>query len=152
MVYSMEALEAFASTMKTDMTVKAPQDFAAIVIQNAEEQLSQHLSPSVKLLTALNLLVLNKNVLVLIFVSVNLTVNLVDVFVLVDSEISALVECDICCLGHSLLHTNYLFKYLCSNYLISINTDFSSINISLIEGATMPMAIATLYINQIFLD
>ena len=84
MVYSMEALKAFASTMKTDMTVKAPQDFAAIVIQNAEMQLSQRLSPSVKLLTALNLLVLNKNVLILSFVSVNLTVNWVDVFVLVD--------------------------------------------------------------------
>ena len=84
MVYSMEALEAFASTMKTDMTVKAPQDFAAIVIQNAEEQLSQNLTPSVKLLTPLNLLVLNKNALVLNFVSVNLTVNSVDVFVLVD--------------------------------------------------------------------
>ena len=48
--------------------------------------------------------------------------------------------------GHSLLHTNYLFKYLCSNYLISINTKFSSINISLlIEGATMSMAIKFIY-------
>ena len=48
--------------------------------------------------------------------------------------------------GHSLLHTNYLLKYLCSNYLISINTDFSSIDISLlIEGATSPRAIKFIY-------
>ena len=75
MVYSMEALKVFASTMKTDMTAKAPQDFVTIVIQNAEEELAQLL---------VNLLVLNKNALILIrFVSVNLTVNSVDVFVLV---------------------------------------------------------------------
>ena len=41
MVYSMEALKVFALTMKTDMTAKAPQDFAMIVIQNAEEELGQ---------------------------------------------------------------------------------------------------------------
>jgi hypothetical protein len=59
MVYTMEALKAFASTMKTDMTVKAPQDFVKIVIQNAEEE-------SVQLLV--NLLALNNNVLIRIYI------------------------------------------------------------------------------------
>ena len=49
MVYTMEALKAFASTMKTDMTVKAPQDFVMIVIQNAEEELGQLLVKSLTL-------------------------------------------------------------------------------------------------------
>ena len=80
MVYSMEALKVFASTMKTDMTAKAPQDFAAIVIQNAEEELVQ---PLVKL-SLLDLSVRNKNVLKNIIVVLNLTVNSVDVFILVD--------------------------------------------------------------------
>ena len=80
MVYSMEALKVFASTMKTDMTVKAPQDFATIVIQNAEEVMAQ---PLVKL-SLLDLSVRNKNVLKNIIVVLNLTVNSVDVFILVD--------------------------------------------------------------------
>ena len=78
MVYSMEALKVFASTMKTDMTVKAPQDFVTIAIQNAEEELVQPL---------VNLLALNKNVLILIhFVLVTLTVKSVNVFVLVHRQ------------------------------------------------------------------
>ena len=80
MVYTMEALKAFASTMKTDMTAKAPQDFATIVIQNAEEVMAQ---PLVKL-SLLDLSVLNKNVLKNIIVVKNLTVNSVNVFILVD--------------------------------------------------------------------
>ena len=58
MVYIMEALKAFASTMKTDMTAKAPQYFVKIVIQNAEEE-------SVQLLV--NLLALNNNVLIMTY-------------------------------------------------------------------------------------
>ena len=78
MVYSMEALKVFASTMKTDMTVKAPQDFVTIAIQNAEEELAQPL---------VNLLALNKNVLILIhFVLVSLIVKSVNVFVLVHRQ------------------------------------------------------------------
>ena len=80
MVYTMEALKAFASTMKTDMTVKAPQGFATIVIQNAEEVMAQ---PLVKL-SLLDLSVLDKNVLMNIIVVKNLTVNSVNVFILVD--------------------------------------------------------------------
>ena len=93
MVYSMEVLKVFASTMKTNMTAKAPQDFVAIVIQNAEEELAQPL---------VNLLALHKNVLILThFVVVILTVKLMTVFVLVHRQnimifISALAECYIC--------------------------------------------------------
>jgi hypothetical protein len=52
-VFTMEKLKVLASTIKTDMTAKAPQDFAMIVIQNAEEELGQLL---------LKLLTLKKNV------------------------------------------------------------------------------------------
>ena len=72
MVYTMEALEVFASDLKTNMTATAPQDFVTIAIQNAEEELAQ---PLVKLL------VLNKNVKVTTNVVVTLTVKKVDVFV-----------------------------------------------------------------------
>ena len=78
MVNSLERLKVFALTMKTDMTAKAPQDFVKIVIQNAEEELGQPL---------VNLLALNKNVLILIhFVLVTLTVKSVNVFVLVHRQ------------------------------------------------------------------
>ena len=41
MVFTMEKLKVLASTIKTYMTAKVPQDFAMIVIQNAEEELGQ---------------------------------------------------------------------------------------------------------------
>ena len=53
MVFTMEKLKVLASTIKTNMTVKAPQDFVMIVIQNAEEELGQLL---------VKLLALKKNV------------------------------------------------------------------------------------------
>ena len=59
MVHSVEEQKVFALTMKTDMTVKAPQDFVKIVIQNAEEE-------SVQLLV--NLLALNNNVLIMTYI------------------------------------------------------------------------------------
>ena len=58
MVHSVEEQRVFALTMKTDMTVKAPQHFVKIVIQNAEEE-------SVQLLV--NLLALNNNVLIMTY-------------------------------------------------------------------------------------
>ena len=88
MVYSMEVLKVFASTMKTNMTAKAPQDFVAIVIQNAEEELAQLL---------VNLLALHKNVLILIhYVVVILTVKLMTVFVLVHRQNIMIYSCYIC--------------------------------------------------------
>ena len=88
MVYSMEVLKVFASTMKTNMTVKAPQDLVAIVIQNAEEELAQPL---------VNLLALHKNVLILIhYVVVILTVKLMTVFVLVHRQNIMIYSCYIC--------------------------------------------------------
>ena len=87
-VYSMEVLKVFASTMKTNMIVKAPQDFVAIVIQNAEEELAQPL---------VNLLALHKNVLILIhYVVVILTVKLMTVFVLVHRQNILIYSCYIC--------------------------------------------------------
>ena len=59
MVHSVEERKVFALTMRTDMTVKAPQDFVKIVIQNVEEELVQLL---------LNLLALNNNVLIMIYI------------------------------------------------------------------------------------
>merc|ERR1711935_317500 len=77
-----------------------------IAIQNVEEELGQPL---------VNLLALNKNVLILIhFVLVSLIVKSVNVFVLWPT--------DICVFSHSLLSNHCLFKYLCSKNLISINT------------------------------